>query len=167
MPEITQERLKELLLYNKHTGKFTWASKPNRRISIGSEAGNVSGYRYRVIRIDGKTNLAHRLAWLYETGSFPDHDIDHINHDRSDNRICNLRAATRAENCRNRGYSPRNTSGHIGVAYDKARDKWTSRLFFNGKQVHFGRHETKSNAVCARKNAEKEYGFHENHGSNV
>lgn len=164
---ITQTKLKELLHYAPETGVFTWVKATNRRICIGSIAGSVAGYRYRIIRICGKTHSAHRLAWLYIHGEFPEHDIDHINHDRHDNRIINLRSVTRGDNCRNRGYSPRNTSGHIGVVFDKARGCWTSRLFYDGKQVHFMRHEKKADAIKARKKAEKRYGFHENHGSKL
>ena len=96
------ERVRELLDYNPDTGVFTWKVKRGGKAQAGTVAGyeHVTGYWY--IAIDKKYYPAHRLAWLYIHGVEPENDIDHINHQRSDNRISNLREATRSQNCANK-----------------------------------------------------------------
>ena len=89
-------------------------------------------------------------------------EIDHINGDRYDNRIINLKEATTSENNRNRRITDRNTSGYVGVV--KQGDKWYAYIKVDGKKIHLGTYNTKDEAIQARKQAEKKYGFHENHG---
>lgn len=94
--DVTVERLRELLDYNEKTGKFYAGSGRN----FGKEVGGFHGKGYLKIALDGVTYLAHRLAWLYVTGDWPFDVIDHINGDKKDNRIANLRAVTASENIR-------------------------------------------------------------------
>lgn len=101
-PALTQSRLKEVIDYSPDTGEFTWKISPANNTKAGSIAGGIDDQGYRRIRVDGRRYKAHRLAWLYVFGAWPEHEIDHINLDRSDNRISNLREATMAENMRNR-----------------------------------------------------------------
>lgn len=152
---LTQERLKELLHYCPDMGVFTWRIAVGR-VRVGSVAGNVSK-GYVQISVDNKNYLAHRLAWLYIHGEFPPRQLDHINRVRADNRICNLRLATNAENHQNLSLSRRNTSGHIGVRWFKQRKKWHAQIKINRKQLHIGYFTDLSEAIAARKSAELKF----------
>ena len=161
---LTQKRLKELLAYTPETGVFTWA-KPRGGKVAGAVAGTIHYKQgYIRIKIDGGMYSAHRLAWLYVYGEMPEHEIDHINHDRQDNRIENLRSVTRHQNARNRALRADNTSGVVGVNWFKRNKKWGARIFKNGKFVFLGLFDRFEDAAEARKNASLKYGFHPNHG---
>ncbi|MGY8831687.1 MAG: HNH endonuclease signature motif containing protein, partial [Pseudomonadales bacterium] len=97
---LTIERLKEVLDYSPETGHFTWRIN-KRRARTGDIAGSVVAHGYILIRVDQTRQLAHRLAWFYVHGRWPDKNIDHINGQTADNRIANLRQATCAENLKN------------------------------------------------------------------
>jgi hypothetical protein len=166
--ELTQERLKSLFNYNPETGEFTrLVSRGGRRVGeiAGSPARKSNGKVYIDIHIDGKHYYAHRLAWLYTYGAWPENDIDHIDHDSTNNRLINLRDVTNAENHKNRKMSKRNNSGVTGVYFRNDMQKWHARIAVNGKRIHLGHFEVKDDAVTARKNADVECGFHPNHGS--
>lgn len=133
---ITQDRLKELLAYDQATGEFRWAfGRP--KASKGALAGARNDRGYVVVKLDGRTYRAHRLAWLYVNGTWPT-EIDHINRCRSDNRLENLREATRQQNCENRGIMANNTSGVNGVHWNKAKRKWTAYVRSNRRKTHLG-----------------------------
>ena len=105
--DLTAEKLHSILHYDPATGQFTWKWRINGRMRpdprcLGKIAGTKNKSGYVAIGIDGKLYRAGRLAWLYFYGSWPTNTIDHINHDRTDNRICNLRDITNAENVRHR-----------------------------------------------------------------
>lgn len=146
---ITYEDLIKVLDYNKETGEFHWKIKPSKRFSAGMKAGSsVNGY----IRIHYKRRLyaAHRLAWLYVYGKHPEHQIDHINGNPSDNRITNLREATQAENAQNIRRAQKNSShGLLGITYDSRKKLWRARITINGKRYHLGRHKLKEDAANA------------------
>lgn len=99
---ITQERLKQLLDYDPDTGEFTWKLDRSGTVLAGSVAGTVKSSGYIDIRVDGKLYKAHRLAWLYFYGYLPEYFIDHINNNRRDNKIINLRSASKLQNSHNR-----------------------------------------------------------------
>jgi hypothetical protein len=150
---LTQKRLKELLSYNSDTGNFTYA-KRRPRIQVGAIAGHThKGHGYVQIKLDDKLYLAHRLAWLYEYGAFPVAQLDHINRNRTDNRLANLRCATNAENCQNRQVQTNSTSGHAGVTWSKIWLKWHARISVNNKRIHLGWFKNKDDAIAARDNA--------------
>ncbi|MEI7998669.1 MAG: HNH endonuclease [Candidatus Omnitrophota bacterium] len=149
---ITQEQLKEILHYDPETGSFTWA-KSGRRIKIGKVAGGLEKGGYIRIRIFGKMYFAHRLAWLYMTGSFPPELIDHDNGNPSDNRFVNLREATRSENQANRGKTKANASGFKGVYWDKKAKKWKAQIGFESKTKYLGLFDTKEEAHDVYKKA--------------
>lgn len=135
----SQEDLKYLLDYDSITGIFKWKTKPTQRINVGTIAGyKNTTYGYTNLRIDKKSYQAHRLAWKYYYGIDPEKFIDHINGDKSDNRICNLREATSLENNRNTEKNSNNTSGFKGVSYHKRIGKWQARSSMNGKRIHLG-----------------------------
>ena len=163
---ITQEELKKVLHYNKDSGVFVWIIKPCKNISINSVAGTlVNGYIY--IRLNKKRYAVHRLAWLYEYGVMPSKHLDHINRIKSDNRIANLRDVSHSENHKNMPKQSNNTSGVVGVKWDKSRNRWSAYIKVEQKNIFLGRYVEFSEAVNARKNAEILYGFHENHGKDI
>ena len=135
---LTAERLREILNYDPDTGVFTWRVPKGRRVKAGAVAGCDNGDEYIRIRIDGRDYRAHRLAWLYVHGCWPSDQLDHINGNRSDNRMSNLREATPAENNQNRAISSKNTSGFPGVHWHRAKCKWQAQINVNGKKRHLG-----------------------------
>ena len=104
--------------------------------------------------------MAHRLAWFYVYGAWPNGDLDHINGDKLDNRIANLREATRKQNMQNVRQHKHNTSGVKGVAWHSQRNKWRAYIFVDYRQIHLGLFDTKEAAAAARMNAEEIYHSH-------
>ena len=139
---LTQERLKELLHYDESTGIFTWRVAPNGRVRVGDVAGTERKDGHIVIAVDGRRKKAHRLAWLYVHGCLPPSDIDHADRHRPNNRISNLRLATRSQIKMNMGLSAINTSGFKGVSWDKAERKWRSSARINGRLRFLGHFST-------------------------
>ena len=151
--EITQDYLRHLFDYD---GKNLIWKVPRQKINIGDIAGYVSGNGYRYIGINKKRYLAHRLIWIYHNKSC-DAQIDHIDGNRLNNSIKNLRLATSCENARNKKIHNNNTSGFPGVDFHKQRKKWRSRIRVMGKQIHLGIFDSFELACIARKEAEKKY----------
>ena len=160
---ITFERLRDLVNYDAETGRFFWKNSGRGRIKKGAEVGSCDAHGYGQVRIDGRLYKEHHLVWLYHTGEWPERQVDHINHHRRDNRIENLRLADNVENHRNRPKQKNNTSGFVGVSYDK-RGFYRAYITVDGKQVRIGNFKKIEDAVEARKMANEQYGYHENHG---
>lgn len=135
---LTLDRLKSLLSYNEVSGEFSWIKVTSNRVKVGAVAGCQDALGYIVIRIDGKLYRGHRLAWLYCYGEWPEHEIDHINQDKSDNRPSNLRSATKKQNAENVGVRANNRSGHTGVSWSTAAMKWKAQIRHNQKTIHLG-----------------------------
>ncbi len=154
---MTVDRLKSLLEFNPNTGVFNWIKK-NGKVAGCTSRG------YVLIKIDGFSYPAHRLVWLLEHGEFPEDCLDHINHDRSDNRLVNLREVSRNENSKNKSLHSNNTSGVSGVTWNENAKRWQAQIKVDRKLIYLGVHIQFSEAVDARKNAEVLYGFHTNHG---
>lgn len=150
--------------YDAKTGVMRWLSPLTKSIKAGTIAKSINKDGYLQIRIAGKMYVQHRLAWMYVYGSMPDGDIDHINHDRTDNRIDNLRVVTKRVNNKNLSMRSNNTSGVTGVWWGKHVNKWVAEIHPDGKKIHLGVFDCLSDAAEARKVAELKYGFHENHG---
>ncbi len=165
MKILTREDLQNILIYHEDSGLFTWKNKGRGR-KKGSIAGTISK-GYIKIRYMGTRYEAHRLAWLYAHGVFPDGDIDHINQDRADNRISNLRVVSKIENNKNKGKYITNTTGCTGVYWVNERNRWIARIGVDKKYIHLGCFVEYHEAVNARKNAEVLYGYHENHGKDL
>jgi len=161
---LTQKELKELLKYNQETGAFVWIKSLCHKAKIDAIAGSNHIAGYISIGIKGKLYLAHRLAWLYVVGVWPENQIDHINHIRDDNRLVNLREATNQENHKNQRLSKNNTSGVTGVSWNKRRYKWEVKIKTDEKYKGLGFFKDKFEAICARKSAENKHGYHANHG---
>ena|SRR3990172_10901192 len=139
------ERLKQLLDYCPDTGILRWLKPRTGK----AKAGRIAGYRhssgYIYVMVDNKNCLAHRLVWLLAHGKWPEGEIDHINGIKDDNRIANLRLATRSENLANCQIRRNNTSGHKGVSWDKRRKNWHVHV---GRK-HIGRFAIKEDAIAA------------------
>jgi len=133
---LTQDQLKSVITYDSSTGLFF-----RQKNSVQCLAGTLSKSGYVQIGIFGKRYYAHRLAWLYEFGEMPDFDIDHKNGNKQDNRIENLRIATRSQNIMNVGIKSNNTSGIKGVSWIKKRGKWQALVCINGLNHHLGLYE--------------------------
>ena len=146
---LTAERLREVLDYNAETGVFVWKVRTSNRVHIGMTAKRSHPGGYLQTRIDGKSYLNHRLAWLYTYGVWPHGDIDHINGRRSDNRLGNLRDVVRRINSQNqrRARVDNKSSGLLGVSRNKNR--WKARLVIDGEELHVGTFDSPEEAHAA------------------
>lgn len=165
--DMTQEILQTLLHYDPETGVFTWRSRPremflcdgdfkkwNTRYS-GKVAGKSSSMKYRQIMIRPHLFYAHRLAWLYVYGDWPPHEIDHANGDGHDNRISNLREATRQNNTANTCVHKDTLSGYKGVSLTPNGKRYRARIYFDGKENGLGFFDTAEEASAAYQEASK------------
>lgn len=155
----TPEQLRELLTYDPETGKLFW--KPCARMTNswngkypGKEAFTAdSGNGYRRGAIMQKNLYAHRVIWALHHGAWPEQEIDHINLNRSDNRIRNLREASRSENCRN---TPRHFDGSSrfkGVSWNSGRGKWMAQIWIEGGRKYLGLYHSEEEAKQAYERA--------------
>lgn len=163
---LTQEKLKEILFYCPVTGVFTWIKRGKYvNKSLSSAAGHTHKKTgYVSITIDRKFNAAHRLAWLYMTGSYPENCIDHINGVKNDNSFGNLRDVDHATNCKNRKVYKTNRSGVSGVIFNNQTKKWIVRFKHNNKRYYFGSYTNLNDAIKVRNHEVKGFDFHELHG---
>ena len=161
---LTQERIKELFDFNEETGILT--RKPSLRDKKGGKVvGCLANHGYLVVRIDYTLYLLHRIIWLYAYGYLPEHQIDHINRNKCDNRLENLREATRSCNVRNTGLRSDNTSGIKGVYWHTQLKKWNPKIFSKRKVVSLGLFYDFTEAVAHRLAAEQCLGFHSCNGN--
>lgn len=150
-PNITQDRLKQLLHYNPDTGKFTRLTKWGSQ-QIGDEPGSNSKFGYRYIGVDGKGYPAHRLAWLYMYGEIPSGDIDHINRDPTDDKISNLRSVSHSTNLHNSSH--RDSASKVKGVYRTKENNWQASIKVNNVTHRLGTYKTIDEAMQARKFAE-------------
>lgn len=188
MPEprsITKEDLippsmvRELFEYDAAAGRLRWRLREvtdrytkvwNKNFAgriAGNERADRGGRRVRTVTVRKLAVYEHRLVWAYVTGTWPRFSIDHIDGDATNNCISNLRDVPHKDNCRNRGIPRHNKSGHVGVFWDKRTSKWVAGIRADNKAVHLGSFATLEEAVAVRKQAEREAGFHQNHGRNA
>ena len=144
---LTQERLMSLVSYDAETGVFTWRSTSRNR-KAGAVAGSLQNGYVR-ISIDNKIYAAHRLAWLYTHGCWPSGEIDHINRVRNDNRLCNLRDATKEINTQNASVRVDSPYGIRGVTKHKYSNKYRARIQANKKAILLGLFDTPEEAASA------------------
>ena len=169
---LTTQVMRELLTYNSETGHLYWryrgveyfneSAKRSRKWIADAWNKKHAGKQalisdkdngYKSGRVFGRNVLAHRVAWAIQYGEWPEGDIDHINGDKTDNRLRNLRQATRSQNLMNRGAAPSNTSGVKGVCWDKRRGKWSAKIKVGGKTHNLGRFDAIDDAANAYKAA--------------
>ena len=169
MPNVTAEEVRAKVDYDPDTGLFVWRTRPgadhqtnawNAKYA-GTQAGSKmangyveigwisSGRRFR--------SLGHRLAWVHFYGAWPKDMVDHIDGDKANNRIINLREATMAQNAWNTGARPWSKSGVKGVSWDKSRGKWFASIFVNRKQIALGRYDDIREAAEAYAEAARRY----------
>lgn len=160
-PVPTYKLVRELFDYRD--GVLFWKVAKSRRIKIGDRAGTNDwrGYRKVAITISNRSYryFEHRLIFLWHHGYWPEHDIDHIDKDRTNNKIENLREASRACNLRNANISIRNKSGVTGVSWLKRRGAWIASIGVTSKPVRCGIYKDFIDAVIARWNAEVEHNY--------
>ena len=162
--ELTGEVIRELFAYCPDSGVFTRQVSTNNRVRPGEIVGCPRPDGYLCTSIGGKLYQLRRLAWLHMHGDWPAGQIDHINGDRTDNRISNLRDVSHIENGRNQKLGSTNKSGANGVHWFPSRKKWRAAITVNGKNRHLGYFDTVAQAAEARKIADEDHGFHRNHG---
>ena len=151
--------------YDPDTGIMTWKRRNSVRIKVGQIAGHVCKNRgYRTIRVNNKSYLAHRLAFVLMGESVPKY-VDHANGLKDDNRWCNLRPANFGENQHNRFRQKNNTSGYKGVTWDKRLGKWKSQIMVNRSNIHLGLFDCPKEAHKAYCGAAETYfGEYKNYG---
>jgi hypothetical protein len=147
-PTLKHERLLSLVHYDPETGVFRWlvgrgGTKPGDVMASKHNAG------YLVGRIDRQPYLLHRLAWFYVHGVWPTDQIDHVNRNRSDNRLSNLRECDGAGNCQNVKPHADGSSGVLGVSFHRGARKWLAQITVKGRHVHLGLFEDKHEAGAA------------------
>lgn len=176
------ELLRKLIRYDPATGKMYWLERtpemfgPSSRFlpevlarqwnsrHVGHEAlCGPHGDGYLDGSVLGVSVYAHRAAWCVHYGYWPEAQIDHINGCRDDNRLGNLRCVSRSDNLKNAKKTSANSSGVMGVSRHSRRG-WVANIGHNNRKIYLGLFSSFEEAVEARKSAEKEYGFHPNHG---
>ena len=163
MRDLTVDLLNELFEYGKETGKLYW-KVARQRGNVGDEVGCDNGRGYLVTRINNKNYRLHRVIFLMHKGYLPK-TLDHVNGDRADNRIENLRAVTRSQNQHNRKLNKNNTSGYKGVSFNARLKLWKASICLEGKRIHLGCYKTPEEAdEVVRKAREELHGAFAHHG---
>lgn len=145
----------ELLRYEPASGRLFWRLDRTAGVRAGDEAGTGHHSGYVHVCIGGRSYLAHRIAWLLAMGGMPAAQIDHINGDRADNRLCNLREATPSQNMHNRKFQSNNTTGFTGVVHHKG--KFGASIKLRGKRTYLGYFYTAEEAGAAYQAASRKY----------
>lgn len=169
--EAPEKVVRQLFSYDPESGRLYWRPRKIHRswdarwsgkeaLSYRDNQGYLSGTLF------GKKYRAHRVAWLHYYGEWPE-QVDHINGDRGDNRISNLRSVKSQDNCKNYGIPKDNKTGVLGVRKEPRTGKWTAQIRSDNKYKHLGTFVDFFEAVCARKRAELAMGFFEKHGVNL
>jgi len=158
---ITQSELFSIFHYAPDTGIFTRVNPPRGYRSPKKGITTRGNNDYIQLKIEKKIYQAHRLAWLYVYGSFPDVPLDHIDGDRLNNRISNLRRATTKQNNENRKMQSNNTSGYRGVCWSKRQKAWKATVRHNGELLYLGYYKDINDAVMIVKNKREELFTHD------
>ncbi len=172
VPILTKEVLDFYFSYDPIEGILRWKYCNLKPQLIGQPAGTIlkGGNRHEqigvVVRHEGEKYrlVAHRIIWCMQTGDWPSKYMDHINGDATDNRWNNLRLVSKQGNARNCPKPIDNTSGVVGVSWNRQRGYWNAYIGVNNKRLSLYNGLDKSKAIRLRKEAEAQYGFHENHG---
>jgi hypothetical protein len=151
---LSFEQAHAALAYDPATGSLVWRwrsdiSDHRNRLFVGREVGRIEGRGYRQVTLAGKNYQAHRLAWFLTHGQWPVDEIDHINGVRSDNRIVNLRLASRQRNTWNTVRRRGGISGFKGVVWNRKNSKWEASIRVGAKRIYLGLHETPELAHAA------------------
>ena len=142
------DEVRGLLDYDPETGIFKWRVMRGG-VPAGSVAGGTHCQGYVAIQFRGAPRLAHRLAWLHFYGAWPEGHLDHINRDKKDNRITNLRVVTPSQNLQNTGLQKNSTSGYRGVSLNVPTGRWKAYIKVGGRRKHLGYFATPQEASVA------------------
>lgn len=145
---ISHSELLKLLHYSPETGVFTWKIHVNSRARPGWVAGSLVGEGYWRIKVGNRSTLAHRLAWFYVNGTWPDRAIDHIDANKLNNRISNLRLASVKQNSANRKIGKNNSSGFKGIQA-RPNGRWRASYESDGKWYSLGSYGSREEASDA------------------
>lgn len=140
--ELTAEALRSVLSYDPATGQFHW-------VKSGRKAGCMRPDGYILIGVDGRLYLAHRLAWLWMKGVWPEVHVDHVNRVKGDNRFSNLREASVPQNMANSAARSTSKTGIKGVSWCASTRKWRATITVGGRQKSLGRHRELESAMAA------------------
>jgi hypothetical protein len=152
------ESLQELFEYDPSIGQLRWKARLSNRTKIGAIAGTQRPDGYYKIRINGNFFYSHRVIWYMLKGEDPgEAQIDHIDGRKNVSKIENLRIAEHWENCANKDAPITNTSGLLGVSWDKSKQKWSAKIGRHGKTINLGRFDSAEQAAIARRKAELEF----------
>lgn len=145
--------LKERLNYDRETGRFTWRTSPTGRVKVGAIAGSVTRNGYRYVYLHDHYHYCHRLAWAYVHGEWPASGIDHVDLDKTNNAIANLRLASQAQN--NSNVAPRNKTGLKGICF--VQNRWRAQIKHQGRRIYLGSFSDPQSAHAAYVAAAKRY----------
>lgn len=181
--DVPVDLIKDLISYDPETGILMWLPRSERHYAdrvrkrsaqnlannfnarfAGKKVGSVNCDGYITTRVLGVSLLGHRIAFALMNNAWPEHEIDHINGNGADNRLVNLRDVDHSENGKNQRRPGSKTSGVVGVDYHKKDRRWRARITSKGRVMLIGAFDTLEEAIAARKAAEREHGFHPNHG---
>ena len=166
---LTLDEFGQLLSFNPDTAIFTWRERPlqfckdqsyqkrwNNKFA-NTIAGCLYDNGYRYIHVTPNSYLEHRLVWLFSYGRWPSAGLDHIDGDRANNLISNLRSASHLENAQNQKVKKTNTSGFTGVQWCAKRSKWEASIVLNYKGIYLGAFDLKEDARDAYQKAKARY----------
>lgn len=168
--DVTPAMCAEVLEYDPETGKLKWRMRSADSAAFNARYGGREAFtathseRYKVGQLHGHLFRAHRIIWAMVHGYWPK-QVDHINGDRADNRLCNLREVDNQQNQRNVRLTRNNTSGVCGVHWNRRANRWHARIGIDRRQISLGLFKDKNEAIQARRAAEAQYGFSEIHGT--
>lgn len=179
--QIDPELLRTLLRYEPESGKLFWLPRSASHFSDGRHdaAHNAAKWNARFAgrealctpcrgyfsgTIFGIKYSTHRVAWAIHYGCWPEYEVDHEDHDGQNNRAKNLRDVPPAINSKNQSLRKTNQSGVTGVYWHKPRKRWVAKIHVDGRTIHLGNFIKFEDAALARIAAQKQHGFHPNHG---
>lgn len=183
--DLAPDEMRRLVNYDPNSGKLTWRVRDSRTVSsrqTGDPTKRIAAWNaafagkpcltrlnkgYLTGTVQDRLYAAHRVAWAIHHGDWPAHAIDHIDGNRENNRISNLRLADAETNARNRGVGVLNRSGFLGVRWCDAACKWHAQIDDHYGRISLGYYVTKVEAIAARLGAEKVLTYHQNHGKRL
>ncbi|WP_020184800.1 HNH endonuclease signature motif containing protein [Methylopila sp. 73B] len=153
---ITIDRVRHVFSYDGATGILSWRISTTNRVRAGEAVGSLNRYGYLATTIDGNRQMVHRLIWAFVYGKWPDEFLDHINGDRSDNRLCNLREASALQNAWNCRRHADSVTGVKGINFHKGRKKpFQARIYRSGTVKSLGYFSTIDEADAAYRAADR------------
>jgi hypothetical protein len=164
---LTVDELREVFSYDPERGALYWKVDSGARARAGMRAGTLGigkTLRYQLVKYEGQQYYTHKVIWALHHGLWASGEVDHIDGDRTNNSVTNLREVTHAENTRNARRRSDNRSGINGVCWEEKKNRWRVQIGKNGRIHQVGRYRDFFEACCSRKSTEQHLGYHANHG---